>query len=131
MNPQGPVEAFLVAAMEQMRARASQSDQGMECAARPATDLVRQTAAGAGRALAAVEAPLLALALIGALTGAALYAVSNVVTKRAPPVPSSVGALMMCAWGAACATAATTNEAREVRTSFFILAGWIYVFRTV
>jgi len=62
VNPQGPVEAFLVAAMEQMRARASQSDQGMECAARPATDLVRQTAAEAARALAAVEAPLLALA---------------------------------------------------------------------
>ncbi|MDP3634667.1 DMT family transporter [Phenylobacterium sp.] len=47
-----------------------------------------------------------ALAVIGALAGAALYAVSNVVTKRAPPVPSSVGALMMCAWGAVFATAA-------------------------
>ncbi len=47
-----------------------------------------------------------ALALIGALTGAALYAVSNIVTKRAPPVPSTVGALMMCAWGAVFATAA-------------------------
>ncbi|MDP1739385.1 MAG: ATP-dependent DNA helicase [Caulobacter sp.] len=62
VNPQGPVEAFLVAVMEQLRARASASDQGMECAARPATDLVRETAAEAARAIAAVEAPLLALA---------------------------------------------------------------------
>jgi ATP-dependent DNA helicase DinG len=62
VNPQGPVEGFLVAVMEQLRARASSSEQGMECAARPATDLVRQTAAEAARALGAVEAPLLALA---------------------------------------------------------------------
>jgi ATP-dependent DNA helicase DinG len=60
--PSGPVEAFLVAMLEQLRARAQASDQGMECAARPALDLVRETAANAARALAAVEAPLLALA---------------------------------------------------------------------
>jgi len=34
----------------------------MECQARPALELVRQTAAEAARALAAVEAPLVALA---------------------------------------------------------------------
>jgi len=62
VNPAGPVEAFLVAVLEQLRARASQSDQGMEAAARPATDLVRETAAEAARALGRVEAPLLALA---------------------------------------------------------------------
>ncbi|MDP1632597.1 MAG: ATP-dependent DNA helicase [Caulobacter sp.] len=62
VNPAGAIEGFLVAVMEQLRARAAGSDQGMECAARPATDLVRQTAASAARALAAVEAPLLALA---------------------------------------------------------------------
>ena len=48
------------------------------------------------------------LALISALVGAALYAISNVVTKRAPPVPSTVGALMMCLWGAVLATVAAT-----------------------
>jgi ATP-dependent DNA helicase DinG len=57
----GPVEHFLVAVMEQLRARASPSDQGLECAARPALDLVRETAATAAAALASVEAPLLAL----------------------------------------------------------------------
>ena len=60
-NPIGPVEAFLVAVIEQLRARAAQGDQGMECAARPATDLVRDTAALAAAALARIEAPLLAL----------------------------------------------------------------------
>ncbi|MFI4936378.1 MAG: helicase C-terminal domain-containing protein, partial [Caulobacterales bacterium] len=61
VNPIGPIEAFLVAIMEQLRARAAPSELGMECSARPALDLVRETAATAGRALAAVEAPLLAL----------------------------------------------------------------------
>ena len=60
-NPIGPVEAFLTAALEQLRARAAPSDVGQECAARPALDLVRQTAAAAARALAGVEAPLVAL----------------------------------------------------------------------
>ena len=60
--PMGPVEAFLTAAMEQLRARAAASDLGQECSARPALDIVRQTAGGAAKALAAVEAPLLALA---------------------------------------------------------------------
>ena len=60
--PLGPAEAFLAAALEQLRARAPASDLGQECAARPALDIVRQTAGGAARALAAVEAPLLTLA---------------------------------------------------------------------
>ncbi len=62
VNPMGPVEHFLVAVLEQLRARTTPSEVGMECAARPATDLVRETAHEAAAALAAVEAPLLALA---------------------------------------------------------------------
>jgi len=62
VSPIGPIEAFLVAVIEQLRARADSSEQGMECAARPALDLVRETAAKAATALAAVEAPLLGLA---------------------------------------------------------------------
>jgi ATP-dependent DNA helicase DinG len=61
-NPIGPIEAFLTAALEQLRARAAPSEVGQQCSARPALDLVRQTAGAAARALAAVEAPLLALA---------------------------------------------------------------------
>jgi len=67
INPIGPVEAFLAAVLEQLRARNSERnagapDLGMECAARPAIDRVRETAAEAASALASVEAPLLALA---------------------------------------------------------------------
>ena len=62
VNPQGPIEHFLVAVMEQLRARAAPSEVGMECAARPALDLVRQTARVAAEAIARVEAPLVALA---------------------------------------------------------------------
>ncbi len=62
VSPIGPIEAFLVAILEQLRARAAPSELGMECAARPALDLVRETAAAAAKALAAVEAPLQALA---------------------------------------------------------------------
>ena len=62
VNPMGPIEAFLVAVIEQLRARSAASDIGMECSARPALDLVRQTARTAAAALAGVEAPLLALA---------------------------------------------------------------------
>jgi ATP-dependent DNA helicase DinG len=61
VNPIGPIEAFLVAVMEQLRARAAPSEVGMECAARPALDLVRETARTAAQALAKIEAPLLAL----------------------------------------------------------------------
>jgi ATP-dependent DNA helicase DinG len=61
VSPSGPVEAFLVAVLEQLRARAAPSEVGMECAARPAIDLVRASARTAAAALAAVEAPLLAL----------------------------------------------------------------------
>ena len=60
-NPIGPVEKFLVAALEQLRARAAPSEVGQECAARPALDLVRQTAAEAAKALETVEAPLITL----------------------------------------------------------------------
>jgi ATP-dependent DNA helicase DinG len=60
-NPIGPIEAFLTAALEQLRARAAPSEVGQECAARPALDLVRQTAGAAARALSAVEAPLVLL----------------------------------------------------------------------
>ena len=62
VNPMGPIEHFLVAALEQLRARAAPSDVGQECAARPAIDLVRDAAREAAQALAAIEAPLLALA---------------------------------------------------------------------
>jgi ATP-dependent DNA helicase DinG len=61
VSPIGPVETFLAAVLEQLRARAASSDQGMECAARPALDRARETAASAAAALAAIEAPLLAL----------------------------------------------------------------------
>ncbi len=61
VNPIGSVEHFLVAVMEQLRARAAPSEVGMECAARPALDLVRDTARAAAAALAALEKPLLAL----------------------------------------------------------------------
>ena len=46
------------------------------------------------------------LALACALTGALMYAVSNVVTRKAPSVPSSVGALIMCVSGSVIASAA-------------------------
>jgi ATP-dependent DNA helicase DinG len=62
VNPIGPIEAFLVAVLEQLRARSAGSDVGMECAARPALDLVRETAREAAAAIARIEAPLLALA---------------------------------------------------------------------
>ncbi len=61
-NPMGPIEGFLTAALEQVRARAAASDQGQECSARPALDMVREGARAAARALAAVEAPLVLLA---------------------------------------------------------------------
>ncbi|WP_309643533.1 ATP-dependent DNA helicase [Phenylobacterium sp.] len=62
VNPIGPIESFLVAMIEQLRARSATSEIGMECAARPALDLVRVTARDAAVALAKIEAPLLALA---------------------------------------------------------------------
>lgn len=67
VNPIGPVERFLVAALEQLRARTSESggpggiEFGMECSLRPVTDPVLETARDAAKALAAIEAPLLAL----------------------------------------------------------------------
>lgn len=41
------------------------------------------------------------LALVAALAGAALYAVSNIVTRQAPVISSTAGALMMCLWSLA------------------------------
>jgi ATP-dependent DNA helicase DinG len=62
LSPIGPVEGFLAAALEQLKARASSSDLGLECAARPALERVRAAAGEAARALRGVEAPLVALA---------------------------------------------------------------------
>ncbi len=64
VNPMGPVETLLAAVMEQLRARNSGggAELGMECHAHPVTDSVAAAAPAAARALAAVEAPLLALA---------------------------------------------------------------------
>lgn len=67
VNPVGPIERFLVAALEQLRARTSENasgsgvEFGMECSLRPVTDPVLETAREAAKALANVEAPLLAL----------------------------------------------------------------------
>lgn len=67
VNPVGPIERFLVAALEQLRARTSENasgsgaEFGMECSLRPVTDPVMETAREAAKALANVEAPLLAL----------------------------------------------------------------------
>jgi len=62
VSPSGPIETFLVAVLEQLRARAAPSEMGMECAARPALDRVRETARAAAVAIGDVEVPLLALA---------------------------------------------------------------------
>ncbi len=61
-SPIGPVEAFLAAILDQLRARAEPSDAGMECSAHPPVTAVREAAPACAAALAAVEAPLLALA---------------------------------------------------------------------
>ncbi len=57
-TPSGPVETFLAAVLEQLRARAAPSDTGMECAARPALETVRATAREAAAALGAIITPL-------------------------------------------------------------------------
>lgn len=65
INPIGPIENFLVAVIEQLRARSGDrggADLGLQCDARPPIDLVRERAPEAAKALAAIEAPLLALA---------------------------------------------------------------------
>ena len=69
-TPIGPVEGFLAAVLEQVRARADAGkgaradagEGGQECAARPPVEAVQAAAPAAAAALAAVEAPLLALA---------------------------------------------------------------------
>jgi ATP-dependent DNA helicase DinG len=64
INPIGPIESFLASALDQLRARADarSGDLGLECSARPATPNLLAAAPAAARALAEIEAPLLALA---------------------------------------------------------------------
>ncbi|HWE47653.1 MAG TPA: ATP-dependent DNA helicase [Caulobacteraceae bacterium] len=64
INPIGPIETFLAAALDQVRARADTKlgELGSECSARPVTPTLLAAAPPAARALAAIEAPLLALA---------------------------------------------------------------------
>lgn len=45
-----------------------------------------------------------AAGVLAAISAAAMYGVANVVTRRAPQVSATAGALMMSAWGAAFAT---------------------------
>lgn len=83
--------------------------------------LTLQRSAGVGLGfvgLAVLLAPKLmggltmeAMAMMAALAAAALYAVANVVTKHAPAVAATAGALMMSLWGAAYATAAAVFTA--------------------
>ena len=68
-RPIGPVEHFLAAVLDQVRARGegagrggAQAEGGRECAARPPTDAVRAAASAAATALLAVEGPLAHLA---------------------------------------------------------------------
>ena len=67
VNPIGPIEAFLAAALDQLRARTSEGasqggpEFGMECALKPVTEPVAEAARAAAQALAAIEAPLLTL----------------------------------------------------------------------
>jgi ATP-dependent DNA helicase DinG len=57
----GPVELFLAAMLDQLKARAAAKSEGMECAARPAIEAVKEAAIGAARALQALETPLITL----------------------------------------------------------------------
>ena len=61
-SPSGPIEAFLAAAHRQLRARAQLTELGGQCQVHPVEPDVAETAQGAARALAGIEAPLLALA---------------------------------------------------------------------
>jgi ATP-dependent DNA helicase DinG len=61
-RPAGPVEIFLGAVLEQLRARSAPSEQAMQCHARPALADVRAAAGDAAKALADVERPLVDLA---------------------------------------------------------------------
>ena len=60
--PSGPVEAFLAAVIEQLRARAAPSAVGMDCAASPAVDEGRAAPRNAAAAIALRRAALLTLA---------------------------------------------------------------------
>jgi ATP-dependent DNA helicase DinG len=61
VNPIGPIETYLVSVIEQLRARVTDrpgaAEQGLQCAARPAIDLVRERAGEASRALAGHRGP--------------------------------------------------------------------------
>jgi ATP-dependent DNA helicase DinG len=67
VNPVGPIERFLLAALEQLRARTSDnaraaaSNSGMECSLHPGDRTGDGSRARSRPTLAAVEAPLLAL----------------------------------------------------------------------
>lgn len=64
VNPIGPIERFLVAALEQLRARAAESggtEFGLECPLHPVTEPVLAAAREAAKAIADLEAPLLTL----------------------------------------------------------------------
>ncbi|OYX36483.1 MAG: helicase [Caulobacterales bacterium 32-69-10] len=62
-QPHGPIETFLAAALAQIAARADKNQEmGGECSVHPTVDRVREAAPAAAQALAAVEAPLVALA---------------------------------------------------------------------
>ena len=64
-HPSGPIEAFLAAALVQLRARSeanSTLELGLECAARPTIDAVKTLAPEAAMTLAEVERPLATLA---------------------------------------------------------------------
>ncbi len=61
LSPTGPIEVFLVSVLEQLRARTSPSDTGMECPTRPAPERVRDAARAAAAAINALEQPLLDL----------------------------------------------------------------------
>lgn len=51
------------------------------------------------------------LAMLAAIGAAGLYAIANVITKRAPPVTATAGALMLAFWGAIYASAAALVSA--------------------
>lgn len=73
------------------------------------------------------------LALAAALFGALLYAIANIITRRAPTVSSTAGALMMCLWALVfSALAAGLFEAPPAPPppSALLAVGWLGVFST-
>jgi drug/metabolite transporter (DMT)-like permease len=74
------------------------------------------------------------LALAAALFGAVLYAISNVITRQAPTVSSTAGALMMCLWALVFSAAAAglfeTPPAGLPPPSALLAVGALGVFST-